>query len=451
MTTEILMPALSPTMEEGKLAKWHVKEGDKVSSGDVIAEIETDKATMEVEAVDEGIVAKLLVPEGTEGVKVNTPIATLSGDDDVPAAKKKAAAPPPPAAKPSVAAAPVVAAAPASTPAPAATGVQVHTITVREALREAMAEEMRRDPNVFLMGEEVGQYQGAYKVSQGLLDEFGPKRVIDTPITEQGFAGLGVGAAFAGLRPIVEFMTWNFAMQAIDQIINSAGKTLYMSGGQMGCPIVFRGPNGAAARVAAQHSQNYSAWYAHVPGLKVVTPYFAADAKGLLKAAIRDPNPVIVLENEICYGRSFEVPVGDDQLVPIGKARVVQAGTDVTLVSYSICVGLALQATEILAREGISVELIDLRSLRPLDTETVIASVKKTNRIVTVEECWPVCGIASEIATQVMEHAFDWLDAPPARVTGKDVPMPYAANLEKLALPSVEEVVAAVKAVCYRS
>ncbi|MFO0476201.1 MAG: pyruvate dehydrogenase complex E1 component subunit beta [Alphaproteobacteria bacterium] len=451
MTTEILMPALSPTMEEGKLAKWHVKEGDKVSSGDVIAEIETDKATMEVEAVDEGIVAKLLVPEGTEGVKVNTPIATLSGDDDVPAAKKKAAAPPPPAAKPSVAAAPVIAAAPASAPAPAATGVQVHTITVREALREAMAEEMRRDPNVFLMGEEVGQYQGAYKVSQGLLDEFGPKRVIDTPITEQGFAGLGVGAAFAGLRPIVEFMTWNFAMQAIDQIINSAGKTLYMSGGQMGCPIVFRGPNGAAARVAAQHSQNYSAWYAHVPGLKVVTPYFAADAKGLLKAAIRDPNPVIVLENEICYGRSFEVPVGDDQLVPIGKARVVQAGTDVTLVSYSICVGLALQATEILAREGISVELIDLRSLRPLDTETVIASVKKTNRIVTVEECWPVCGIASEIATQVMEHAFDWLDAPPARVTGKDVPMPYAANLEKLALPSVEEVVAAVKAVCYRS
>jgi pyruvate dehydrogenase E1 component beta subunit len=327
----------------------------------------------------------------------------------------------------------------------------MHTLTVREALREAMAEEMRRDPNVFLMGEEVGQYQGAYKVSQGLLDEFGPKRVIDTPITEQGFAGLGVGAAFGGLRPIVEFMTWNFAMQAIDQIINSAGKTLYMSGGQMGCPIVFRGPNGAAARVAAQHSQNYSAWYAHVPGLKVVTPYFASDAKGLLKAAIRDPNPVIFLENEICYGRSFEVPVGDDHLVPIGKARVVQEGTDVTLVSYSICVGMALQAAEILGKEGISVELIDLRSLRPLDTETVIASVKKTNRIVTVEECWPVCGIASEIATQVMEHAFDWLDAPPARVTGKDVPMPYAANLEKLALPSVEEIVAAVKAVCYRS
>ena len=447
MTTEILMPALSPTMEEGKLAKWHVKEGDKVSSGDVIAEIETDKATMEVEAVDEGVVAQLLVAEGTEGVKVNTPIAMLQGDDAAPVARK--VAPPPPAAKVTAPAAPVAAVVPA--PAPVAPSGQMHTITVREALREAMAEEMRRDPTVFLMGEEVGQYQGAYKVSQGLLDEFGPKRVIDTPITEQGFAGLGIGAAFGGLRPIVEFMTWNFAMQAIDQIINSAGKTLYMSGGQMGCPIVFRGPNGAAARVAAQHSQNYSAWYAHVPGLKVVTPYFASDAKGLLKAAIRDPNPVIVLENEICYGRSFEVPVGDDHLVPIGKARVVQEGTDVTLVSYSICVGMALQAAEILGKEGISVELIDLRSLRPLDTETVIASVKKTNRIVTVEECWPVCGIASEIATQVIEHAFDWLDAPPARVTGKDVPMPYAANLEKLALPSVEEIVAAVKAVCYRS
>jgi len=447
MTTEILMPALSPTMEEGKLAKWHVKEGDKVSSGDVIAEIETDKATMEVEAVDEGVVAQLLVAEGTEGVKVNTPIATLKGEDDVPVARK--AAPPPPAAQVTASAAP--AAVVVSAPASVAPSGQMHTITVREALREAMAEEMRRDPNVFLMGEEVGQYQGAYKVSQGLLDAFGPKRVIDTPITEQGFAGLGVGAAFGGLRPIVEFMTWNFAMQAIDQIINSAGKTLYMSGGQMGCPIVFRGPNGAAARVGAQHSQNYSAWYAHVPGLKVVTPYFASDAKGLLKAAIRDPNPVIVLENEICYGRSFEVPVGDDHLVPIGKARVVQPGTDVTLVSYSICVGLALQAAEQLAKEGISAEVIDLRSLRPLDTETVIASVRKTNRIVTVEEGWPICGIASEIATQVMEQAFDWLDAPPARVTGKDVPMPYAANLEKLALPSVEEVVAAVKAVCYRS
>jgi pyruvate dehydrogenase E1 component beta subunit len=327
----------------------------------------------------------------------------------------------------------------------------MHTITVREALREAMAEEMRRDPTVFLMGEEVAQYQGAYKISQGLLDEFGPKRVIDTPITEQGFAGLGVGAAFGGLRPIVEFMTWNFAMQAIDQIINSAGKTLYMSGGQMGCPIVFRGPNGAAARVGAQHSQNYAAWYAHVPGLKVVAPYFASDAKGLLKAAIRDPNPVVFLENEICYGRSFEVPADGDHLVPIGKARIVREGTDVTLVSYSLNVGVIMHAAEILAAEGISAELIDLRSLRPLDTETVIASVKKTNRIVTVEEGWPVCGIASEISTQVIEQAFDWLDAPPARVTGRDVPMPYAANLEKLALPTVEDVVAAAKAVCYRS
>ena len=446
MPTEILMPALSPTMEEGKLAKWHVKVGDQVSSGDVIAEIETDKATMEVEAVDEGVVAALLVAEGAEGVKVNTPIATLTGEDEKPAPRKAA----PVAAPVPARVAPPAAAAPAITAAPVSAGA-MHTITVREALREAMAEEMRRDPNVFLMGEEVGQYQGAYKVSQGLLDEFGPKRVIDTPITEQGFAGLGVGAAFGGLRPIVEFMTWNFAMQAIDQIINSAGKTLYMSGGQMGCPIVFRGPNGAAARVAAQHSQNYGAWYAHVPGLKVVAPYFAADAKGLLKAAIRDPNPVIFLENEICYGRSFEVPVGEDHLVPIGKARVVQAGSDVTLVSYSICVGMAMQAAEILAKDGISAEVIDLRSLRPLDTETVVTSVKKTNRIVTIEEGWPICGIASEIATQVVEHAFDYLDAPPARVTGKDVPMPYAANLEKLALPSVEEIVAAVKAVCYRS
>ena len=459
MPTEILMPALSPTMEEGKLAKWHVKVGDQVSSGDVIAEIETDKATMEVEAVDEGVVAALLVAEGAEGVKVNTPIATLTGEDEKPAPRRAA----PVAAPVPARVAPPAAAAPAITAAPVSAGA-MHTITVREALREAMAEEMRRDPNVFLMGEEVGQYQGAYKVSQGLLDEFGPKRVIDTPITEQGFAGLGVGAAFGGLRPIVEFMTWNFAMQAIDQIINSAGKTLYMSGGQMGCPIVFRGPNGAsiaadnkqpadgaAARVAAQHSQNYGAWYAHVPGLKVVAPYFAADAKGLLKAAIRDPNPVIFLENEICYGRSFEVPVGEDHLVPIGKARVVQAGSDVTLVSYSVCVGMAMQAAEILAKDGISAEVIDLRSLRPLDTETVVTSVKKTNRIVTVEEGWPICGIASEIATQVVEHAFDYLDAPPARVTGKDVPMPYAAHLEKLALPSVEEIVAAVKAVCYRS
>jgi pyruvate dehydrogenase E1 component beta subunit len=396
------------------------------------------------------------VAEGTEGVKVNAPIAILQGDDE-PAAKKPTAQTAPAATVP---AAPVPAPKAPAAPAPVtvasaqpeiASGTAMHTITVREALREAMAEEMRRDPTVFLMGEEVAQYQGAYKISQGLLDEFGPKRVIDTPITEQGFAGLGVGAAFGGLRPIVEFMTWNFAMQAIDQIINSAGKTLYMSGGQMGCPIVFRGPNGAAARVGAQHSQNYAAWYAHVPGLKVVAPYFASDAKGLLKAAIRDPNPVVFLENEICYGRSFEVPADGDHLVPIGKARIVREGTDVTLVSYSLNVGVIMHAAEILAAEGISAELIDLRSLRPLDTETVIASVKKTNRIVTVEEGWPVCGIASEISTQVIEQAFDWLDAPPARVTGRDVPMPYAANLEKLALPTVEDVVAAAKAVCYRS
>jgi pyruvate dehydrogenase E1 component beta subunit len=449
------MPALSPTMEEGKLAKWHVKVGDKVTSGDVIAEIETDKATMEVEAVDEGIVSKLLVEEGTEGVKVNVPIAVLQGEDE-PKAKSNgggapAAAPAPkaPASKTPVAAATVavvVAADPGVAP-----GTPMVTMTVREALREAMAEEMRRDPAVFLMGEEVGQYQGAYKISQGLLDEFGPRRVIDTPITEQGFAGLGVGAAFGGLRPIVEFMTWNFAMQAIDQIINSAGKTLYMSGGQMGCPIVFRGPNGAAARVGAQHSQSYGSWYAHVPGLKVVAPYFAADAKGLLKAAIRDPNPVIFLENEIVYGRSFDVPKMDDFVLPIGKARVVREGAHVTLVAYSITVGLVLQAAEVLAKEGIEAEIIDLRSLRPLDTTTVVESVKKTNRVVTVEEGWPICGIASEISTQVMEQAFDYLDAPPARVTGKDVPMPYAANLEKLALPSVEDVIAAAKAVLYRS
>ncbi len=454
MPTEILMPALSPTMEEGKLAKWHVKVGDKVSSGDVIAEIETDKATMEVEAVDEGIVAKLLVEEGTEGVKVNVPIAVLQGEDEPkPKANGGVTAAPAPAAKPAAKALPAaapVAAAIAKDPDIAA-GTPMVTMTVREALREAMAEEMRRDPTVFLMGEEVGQYQGAYKISQGLLDEFGEKRVIDTPITEQGFAGLGVGAAFGGLKPIVEFMTWNFAMQAIDQIINSGGKTLYMSGGQMGCPIVFRGPNGAAARVAAQHSQSYAAWYAHVPGLKVVAPYFAADAKGLLKAAIRDPNPVIFLENEIVYGRSFDVPKMDDFVLPIGKARVVREGRDVTLVSYSITIGLVLQAAEALAKEGIEAEIIDLRSLRPLDTETVIASVKKTNRIVTVEEGWPICGIASEIATQVMEQAFDYLDAPPTRVTGKDVPMPYAANLEKLALPSVDDVIAAAKAVLYRS
>jgi pyruvate dehydrogenase E1 component beta subunit len=463
MPTEILMPALSPTMEEGKLAKWHVKEGDKISSGDVIAEIETDKATMEVEAVDEGIVSKLLVEEGTEGVKVNAPIALLQGEDEPKAkgangnaapAPKPAAQPAPPPASAPKASKPQQAAQPqaeALSDPDIAAGTPMHTITVREALREAMAEEMRRDPNVFLMGEEVGQYQGAYKISQGLLDEFGPKRVIDTPITEHGFAGLGVGAAFGGLRPIVEFMTWNFAMQAIDQIINSAAKTLYMSGGQMGCPIVFRGPNGAAARVAAQHSQNYGAWYAQVPGLKVVAPYFAADAKGLLKAAIRDPNPVIFLENEIVYGRSFDVPKVDDFVLPIGKARVVREGSDVTLVSYSITMALIIQAADALAKEGISAEIIDLRSLRPLDTETVVASVKKTNRIVIVEEGWPICGIASEVGTQVTEQAFDYLDAPPARVTGKDVPMPYAANLEKLALPTTDEVIAAAKAVLYRS
>ncbi len=461
MPTEILMPALSPTMEEGKLAKWHVKVGDHVNSGDIIAEIETDKATMEVEAVDEGVVSKILVPEGTEGVKVNAAIAVLQGEDE-PKPKKNggaisASSPTPvsPSAAPKSqparsAPAPAPAVATMSDPA-IPVGTEMHTITVREALREAMAEEMRRDPTVFLMGEEVAQYQGAYKISQGLLDEFGPKRVIDTPITEQGFAGLGVGAAFAGLRPIVEFMTFNFAMQAIDQIINSAAKTLYMSGGQMGCPIVFRGPNGAASRVAAQHSQNYSAWYAQVPGLKVVAPYFAADAKGLLKAAIRDPNPVIFLENEICYGRSFEVPKLDDFVLPIGKARVVREGSDVTLVSFSITMGLIIQAADVLAKEGISAELIDLRSLRPLDVATVVESVKKTNRLVVVEEGWPICGISSEVAMQVMEQAFDYLDAPVTRVTGKDVPMPYAANLEKLALPSLDEVIAAAKAVCYKA
>jgi pyruvate dehydrogenase E1 component beta subunit len=461
--TQILMPALSPTMEEGNLAKWLVKVGDKIEPGQVIAEIETDKATMEVEAVDEGVVSKILVPEGTENVKVNTAIATLAGDDE-PKTKSNgngtaAAAPTTPAApapakaesKAKAAAAPAAPQAPLLTDPAIPAGTEMHAITVREALREAMAEEMRRDPTVFLMGEEVAQYQGAYKISQGLLDEFGPKRVIDTPITEQGFAGLGVGAAFGGLKPIVEFMTFNFAMQAIDQIINSAAKTLYMSGGQMGCPIVFRGPNGAAARVGAQHSQNYSAWYAQVPGLKVVAPYFAADAKGLLKAAIRDPNPVIFLENEIVYGRSFEVPKLDDYVVPIGKARVVREGSDVTLVSFSITMGLIIQAADALAKESISAELIDLRSLRPLDMPTVIESVKKTNRIVVVEEGWPVCGIASEVAVQVMEQAFDYLDAPVARVTGKDVPMPYAANLEKLALPNIGEVVAAAKAVCYKA
>jgi pyruvate dehydrogenase E1 component subunit beta len=454
MPTEILMPALSPTMEEGKLAKWLIAEGQSVKPGDVIAEIETDKATMEVEAVDEGKVSKLLVPEGTEGVKVNTPIALLDGGT-APAAKSApapAAAPapqPPPPSQPSSAkaAAPAVH-APAAEPE-IAPGTGTVTQTMREALRDGMAEEMRRDKDVFLMGEEVAQYQGAYKISQGLLDEFGAQRVIDTPITEQGFTGIGVGAAFAGLKPIVEFMTWNFAMQAIDQIVNSAAKTLYMSGGQVNCPIVFRGPNGAAARVAAQHSQCYSAWYAHVPGLKVVAPSNPADAKGLLKAAIRDPNPVLVLENEVLYGSSGPVPKVDDWLVPIGKARIARPGTHVTIVSFARAMLYALDAAEQLAAEGIDAEVIDLRTLRPLDLETVIASVRKTNRIVTVEEAWPVCSVGSEICAQVAMQAFDWLDAPPAKVTGADVPMPYAANLEKLALPSAAQVVAAVKAVCY--
>ena len=451
--TQILMPALSPTMEEGKLAKWHVKEGDQVKSGDILAEIETDKATMEFEAVDEGRIAKILVPEGTEGIKVNAPIAELTGEGDV-AAPAKAAAPA------AVASAPATAAPKPGAPAAShldiandpeiPAGTETVSMTVRDALRDAMAEEMRRDETVFLMGEEVAQYQGAYKVSQGLLDEFGDRRVIDTPITEHGFAGLAVGAAFGGLKPIVEFMTWNFAMQAMDQIINSAAKTLYMSGGQMGCPIVFRGPNGAAARVGAQHSQDYAAWYAAIPGLKVISPYFAADAKGLLKAAIRDPNPIIFLENEIVYGRSFPVPKLDDFVLPIGRARVIREGTAVTLVSHSIGVGLIMEAAEKLAAEGIDAELIDLRSIRPLDFDTIIASVKKTNRIVTVEQGFPICSIGSEIAATVVDRAFDYLDAPPARITGKDVPMPYAANLEKLALPTIDDIVAAAKSVLYR-
>jgi pyruvate dehydrogenase E1 component beta subunit len=458
--TQILMPALSPTMEEGKLAKWHVKEGDAVKPGDILAEIETDKATMEFESVDEGRIGKILVPEGAEGVKVNVPIAELLQDGEKPAAKQAAVARSPLAgeggAKGRKGGNGAAAAAAPAEPAPVAhdpaipAGTEMVNLTVRDALRDAMAEEMRRDANVFLMGEEVAQYQGAYKVSQGLLDEFGPRRVIDTPITEQGFAGLGVGAAFGGLRPIVEFMTWNFAMQAMDQLINSAAKTLYMSGGQMGCPIVFRGPNGAAARVAAQHSQDFAPWYASVPGLKVISPYFAADAKGLLKAAIRDPNPVIFLENEIVYGRSFPVPKLDDFVLPIGRARVIRQGHDVTLVAHSICVGLIMEAADELATEGIAAELIDLRTIRPLDIATIVASVKKTNRIVTVEQAWPVCSIGTEIAATIVDQAFDYLDAPPARITGKDVPMPYAANLEKLALPNVADIVAAAKAVLYR-
>jgi pyruvate dehydrogenase E1 component beta subunit len=437
---DVLMPALSPTMTEGKLARWLKAVGDDIRAGDVIAEIETDKATMEVEAVDEGRLEKILVAEGTENVSVNTPIAVLSGANGRAAAAPAAAAP--------IAASPTAEAA----PAPATIAIAPETdwgptkpTTVREALRDAMAMEMKRDDTVFLMGEEVAQYQGAYKISQGLLERFGAKRVIDTPITEHGFTGMAVGAAMNGLRPIVEFMTFNFAMQAMDQIINSAAKTRYMSGGQMGCPIVFRGPNGAASRVAAQHSQDYASWYAHVPGLKVVAPYSAADAKGLLRAAIRDDNPVIFLENEILYGHSFECPVDPEFLLAIGQAKIERPGRHVTIVGYSIAVGTALQAAEILARQGVEAEVINLRSLRPLDIGTVVESVKRTNRLVTVEEGWPYAGIGAEVITQVIERAFDWLDAPPVRVAGADVPLPYAANLEKLALPQAEWVVEAVK------
>ncbi len=458
MPIEILMPALSPTMEEGTLSKWVKKEGDTVTAGDVIAEIETDKATMEVEAVDEGVIGKILVAEGSENVKVNTPIAVLLGEgesaSDIGSASAAAPAPAPAAEAPAASAAAPVPAAPietviASDPDIPA-GTEMVPTTVREALRDAMAEEMRADGDVFVMGEEVAEYQGAYKITQGLLQEFGPKRVVDTPITEHGFAGVGVGAAMTGLKPIVEFMTFNFAMQAIDQIINSAAKTLYMSGGQMGAPIVFRGPNGAAARVAAQHSQCYASWYSHIPGLKVVMPYTAADAKGLLKAAIRDPNPVIFLENEILYGQTFDVPKMDDFVLPIGKARIHKAGKDATLVSFGIGMTYAVKAVEELAAQGIDVELIDLRTIRPMDLPTVIESVKKTGRLVTVEEGYPQSSVGTEIATRVMQQAFDYLDAPILTVAGKDVPMPYAANLEKLALPNVGEVVDAVKAVCYK-
>src|SRR6266705_1907944 len=486
MPIQVLMPALSPTMEKGNLAKWHKKEGDAVKSGDVIAGIETDKATMEVEAVDEGTLGKILVPEGTQDVAVNTPIAMIlaEGEDasaltdggraPQPAEKKAEAAPaeaerPEQKEKPAESAPPAQEAAQearapaqpksatAEPPQPAALpepdvpeGTEMVTMTVREALRDAMAEEMRRDSGVFVMGEEVAEYQGAYKVTQGLLQEFGARRVIDTPITEHGFAGLGVGAALAGLKPIVEFMTFNFAMQAMDQLINSAAKTRYMSGGQIGASIVFRGPNGPAARVAAQHSQDFSAWYSHIPGLKVVAPFTAADAKGLLKSAIRDPNPVIFLENEILYGQSFPVPKLDDYLVPLGRARIAREGSDVTLVAWSMGMTYALKAADALAQDGINAEVIDLPTIRPMDIATIVESVKKTARLVTVEEGWRQSGVGAEIAASVMEQAFDWLDAPVIRVTGKDVPMPYAANLEKLALPSVEKVVEAAKAVCYR-
>ena len=457
MPIEILMPALSPTMTEGTLAKWIKHEGDEVTAGDIIAEIETDKATMEVEAVDEGKLGKILVSEGSENVAVNTPIAVLLTDgEDAAALQAGAAAAAPQPAAPIAEMPPAMRAAAAMPAPPPATDEdrffdKTQTITLREALRDAMAEEMRRDPKVFLIGEEVAEYQGAYKVSQGLLEEFGADRIVDTPITEHGFAGLGVGAAFGGLRPIVEFMTFNFAMQGIDQIVNSAAKTLYMSGGQMGCPIVFRGPNGAASRVAAQHSQDYASWYAHCPGMHVVAPWSAADAKGLLKSAIRDPNPVIFLENELLYGQSFDVPEDPEFLVPIGRAKVVRAGNDVTIAAYSIMVGKSLEAAEALAGEGIDAEVIDLRTIRPLDVATLVQSVKKTNRLVSVEENWPFAGIGSELAAVTMEQAFDYLDAPVARVCNADVPMPYAANLEQLALPQTADVVAAAKAVCYRS
>ena len=462
MPIEVLMPALSPTMEKGNLAKWLKKEGDAVKSGDVIAEIETDKATMEVEAVDEGTLGKILVPEGTADVAVNTPIAVLLGDGEDASAIKSGVAQQQKVAEsaPRVEESDAIQ-APAAVPAPlpepvtaeepdVPAGTEMVTMTVREALRDAMAEEMRRDDKVFVMGEEVAEYQGAYKVTQGLLQEFGPQRVVDTPITEHGFTGLGVGAALGGLKPIVEFMTFNFSMQAIDHIINSAAKTLYMSGGQMGASIVFRGPNGAAARVAAQHSQDYTAWYSHIPGLIVIAPYTASDFKGLLKSAIRNPNPVVFLENEILYGHSFPVPKLDDYLVPIGKAKVVRPGNHVTLVSFSIGMTYALKAAEELAKKHIMAEVIDLRTIRPMDTATIIESVKKTGRLVTIEEGWPQSGIGAEISARVMENAFDYLDAPVLRITGKDVPMPYAANLEKLALPSVAEIVEAVKAVTYR-
>src|SRR5450631_1868558 len=469
MPIEVLMPALSPTMEKGNLTKWLKKEGDRVKSGDIIAEIETDKATMEVEAADEGTLGKILVPEGTADVAVNTPIAVILSDgedksaikDSKPAPKPKPEPKPAPAAKaekseaksqtkPAPKAAPEAPAAQAAADPDIPEGTEMVTMTMREALRDAMAEEMRRDKDVFVMGEEVAEYQGAYKVTQGLLQEFGDKRVIDTPITEHGFAGLGVGAALSGLKPIVEFMTFNFAMQAIDQLINSAAKTLYMSGGQMGCSIVFRGPNGAAARVAAQHSQDYSSWFSHIPGLKVIAPSNAADAKGLLKAAIRDPNPVIFLENEILYGHSSPVPKLDDFVLPIGKAKIARSGSDLTIVAWSMGMSYALKAAEELVKDGIEAEVIDLRTLKPMDTDTVIESVKKTGRAVTIEEGWQQSGVGAEITARIMEHAFDYLDAPVARVSGKESPMPYAANLEKLALPSVAEVVAAAKAVCYR-